>query len=200
MNPRFIPLLFFLFSLPGCRAGFPELYEKALENFSRGNYVDAADQLNLGLSRWTASEGEEAKAQAYQLLGKSYHKLHKRDKPAEAFEQAIRLSTNTFDSAYALGIISLASSKPQAAAKAFQDALRMKRDDPLALVGLGNALYALKEYKAAQEHYRRVLDTSPGVREALEALNLVEKKLQSPAPRTTKNPPSRSKGSLRLSR
>ena len=56
------------------------------------------------------------------------------------------------------------------AAKFFLDALKMKSNDPLANLGLGNSYYLGRKIPEAKAAFERVLDTSPGVREAQEQL------------------------------
>lgn len=165
-----------LLALSGCGRKFAPLYEQARQDFENKNYVGAVDALNLALPRWHDSDGGSAKGLAYELLGKSYHKLRNIDKASDAFEQAIVFSTAAYESAYTLGVIRLAKGQYNEAAKAFRDALRMRKDDPLALVGLGNALYALRKFDEAQVMYEQVLNTSPGVKEAMEYLKLTQEK------------------------
>jgi tetratricopeptide (TPR) repeat protein len=165
------------FLLSACSKNFMPYLERAETSYAQSKYVECVDAVQLGLPLWKDSDGEDSKARAYELLGKSYHHLKKIDKATDAFQRAVSISDNTYDSAYSLGIIYLASSEPQLAAKAFQDALRMKKDDPEALVGLGNAYYDQKKYKQAKQIYQRVIDTSPGVKDALQYIALVDKKL-----------------------
>jgi len=180
----------------GCSKRFLPLFEKAREAYQEDNWIEAIDNINLALPFWRESDGQEAKAQAYQLLGKSYHKLKKIDKASEAYANAVELSTNTYDSAYELGMIYLTSKQSQQAIKSFKDALRMKKDDPWALVGLGNAYYDSANYTEARVMYQRVIDSSPGVREALEFLRLIsDKTAQKVIPLEQKKP---YRGSIRF--
>ena len=54
------------------------------------------------------------------------------------------------------------------------DALKKKPDDPLALLGLGNSLFAEKRTEEAVAAFQKVLDVSPGVREAQEQLAAIK--------------------------
>lgn len=168
-----------IFVFGGCTRKFDPLFEKSQKSFSEKRYVDCIDAAHLALAKWRDSDGTENKAKAYQLLGKAYHEIKKIDKASEAYARAVELSENTYDSAYQLGVIYLASNEPQLAAKSFQDALRMINDDPMALVGLGNAYYDLEKYAKARQIYSRVIDTSPGVSQALEYIGLIDQKLAS---------------------
>jgi tetratricopeptide (TPR) repeat protein len=164
--------------IAGCKKPFNQLYQKAAHSFQEKNYVDVIDTVNLGLTRWQTSDGVEEKGQAYLLLGKSYLELRKSDKAAEAFREAVKFSSNTFEAAYNLGLLYLTAGQAREALVSFQDALRMKKNDPFALIGLGNTYFSLKDYKAAQAMYQQVLDTSPGVKEAREYLAITEQKLR----------------------
>lgn len=184
MKSRSLALLALLtLTLTACRREFLPLLQEARRTFAEENFVETVDASNAALQRWKDSDGTEAQAEAYQLLGQSYQRLHKAEKAVEAYQNAVRLSSNTFVSAYQLGMIFLTRSEPALAAKAFQAALRMKADDPLALVGLGNSFYMTEDYSQARLSYQRVIDTSPGVKESLEYTRLVDEKLQASRPR-----------------
>lgn len=159
-----------------CKRDFNIYYEKARREFHDQNYINTIDSINIGLLHWRDYHGEEKKAQAYQLLGQAYHHLRNMDKAMEAYREAVRLSTNTFPSAYELGMMYLTKNQPERAMDAFQKALKMKTDDPMALLGLANSYFALRRYKDAQFTYQRIVDVSPGVRDALEALTLIKNK------------------------
>lgn len=164
--------------LSGCAKEFKPIIAGAENDFDKNNYIEAVDKINRAIPLWESTDGLEAKAQAYQLLGKSYQRLTKMDKAIESYEAAADLSTSTttFDSVYALGVIYLAASQPASAARAFQDALRRRPDDPLSLVGLGNAYYHQRNFAEAKRTYQRLIATSPGVKDALDYLALIEKK------------------------
>lgn len=161
-------------SLTACQKKFEPLYQKAEAAFESKNHVECIDAVTLALPLWKEDDGNEKKARAYELLGKSYHSLLKTEKAAEAYEQAINLSDKTFDSAYSLGLIRLTSGQPRLASEAFLKALKMKRDDPQALLGLGNSFYALKKHQEARQIYQRIINTSPAVKEALEHLRILD--------------------------
>lgn len=163
-----------LFVLVGCSKEFTPYLEKARVSFAEKNYIDTIDSLNAGVPNWKKEDGVEKKAEAFQLLGKSYHQLRNTDKAIEAFEQAVKLSNKTYDSAYTLGILHLTKSQPDIARKFFLEALKMKPNDPLALLGMGNSLYAEKKNADAVGAFEAVLDNSPGVREAMESLALLK--------------------------
>ncbi len=176
-----IALIFIAFAvavLGGCSKRFMPLYEDGKEAYSEGNWIETIDDINLALPFWRESDGQENKAQAYQLLGKAYHKLKKIDKASEAYAKAVELSTNTYESAYELGMIYLTSKQNALSITAFKEALKMKKDDPWALVGLGNAYYDAGKYGEARIVYQRVVDSSPGVRESLEYLRLIDDKMR----------------------
>jgi tetratricopeptide (TPR) repeat protein len=174
---------FFLF---GCKKNISSYVEKATKKYAEKNYIETIDNLNVGLLHWNKSDGDEIKAQAYQLLGRSYHGLYNYDKAIEAYREAIKLSTRTFDSAYQLGIIYLTRNQPDVSMDFFQKALKMKTDDPWALLGLANSYFSLNRLKDAQFIYQRIIDVSPAVREALESLSQVKSKIRAPAPPSKK--------------
>jgi tetratricopeptide (TPR) repeat protein len=162
--------------LCGCQRNFDELLVEARQAAAEKNYTVVIDDTQLALPRWREQDGADKKSEAYELLGKSFHALQKLDQAADAYEQAVKLSDNAYDSAYALGVIHLASFQYEQAKDAFQAALRMKKNDPLALLGLGDCLYNLKRYEEARNAYRSVIEVSPGVSDALANLNLIEKR------------------------
>jgi tetratricopeptide (TPR) repeat protein len=176
-------------ALIGCSKRFGPLYNDAQQMYEEEKWIETIDNINLALPFWRESDGQENKAQAYQLLGKAYHKLKKIDKASEAYSKAIELSTNTYESAYSLGLIYLTSNQPVPATKAFKDALGMKKDDPWALLGLGNAYFDSANYEEARVVYQRIIDSSPGVKEALDFLQLIKEKMR--APRRTLTIPKR---------
>ena len=173
---KIVQLGFFILflSLGGCAKKFGDLTSQAQRSFDQKLYVETVDAINLALPRWEESDGQEKKAQAYQLLGKAYHQLKKMDQAIEAYREAVQLSSQTYDSAYTLALIYLGTSQLQKAKNYFEDALRMKPDDPLALVGWGDCLYLAKDYKNAKVIYNKVLEVSPGVSTAIYNLRLIE--------------------------
>lgn len=170
--------IFLLLVFSGCEKKFASFLTQAREDFSSHNYINTVDNLNVGLLHWKESDGNEAKAEAYQLIGQAYQQLRNTDKAIEAYKQAVQLSTQTFTSAYALGMLFLTRSQPSEGLQAFQKALQMKSNDPMALLGLANCLYSLRRYKEAQESYQKVVDTSPGVRDALESLSALKSRMR----------------------
>lgn len=198
MNKNILLISLGLWTLLGCSKHFMPLYEDAQVAYREGKWIEVIDNINLALPFWREDDGQENKAQAYQLLGKAYHKLKKIDKATEAYNKAVELSTNTFDSANELGTIYLASKQSHLAIAAYREALKMKKDDPSALLGLGNSYYDEGRYTDARVMYQRVIDSSPGVRDALDYLQLINEKLRQ---KTIKRAPApkRSKGQLRKS-
>jgi len=161
----------------GCRQNFEKLYDKAQQAYEQKNYTLVIYHLNLAIPRWKSSDGTEKKAQAYQMLGIAHHTLKDIDQAAEAFREAIKLSDKTYDSAYGLGIIYLITKQYKPARDTFQIALRMKKDDPMALLGLGDSLYLSKQFEEAKAVYKRILEVSPGVREALDNIERINQKM-----------------------
>jgi len=53
----------------------------------------------------------------------------------------------------------------------------MKKEDTTALLGLGNAYVQMGDYRNAKIIYERVLDTAPGVRDALKFIQITDEKL-----------------------
>lgn len=187
----FILCLILLLPLAGCKKNFSSFFEQARKDFSEKNYINAVDNINVGLLQWKESDGIEAKAEAYQILGISYQQLRNTDKAIESYQQAIQLSTRTFSSAYALGMLHLTRSQPSEALATFEKALAMKKDDPSSLLGKANSLYALRRHKDAYEVYQRILDVSPGVREALESIAILKnrfRKKETVLPARSSNP------------
>lgn len=154
----------------GCRQDFKPFLEKAEKAFSERNYINTIDALNAGMPHWRESDGDEAKARAHELLGRSYQGLRNTDKAIDAFQQAVKLSPAAFDAAYNLGTLYLLKNQPRLALGAFQQALRSRPNDPLSILGLANSLYLLERYNEAAQAFQRVIDVSPGVREAMESL------------------------------
>jgi tetratricopeptide (TPR) repeat protein len=181
-------LVFFGAGLTGCSKRFAPLYANAQAAYAEDNWIETIDNINLALPFWRESDGQEQKAQAYQLLGKAYHKLKKIDKASESYAKAVELSTNTYESAYELGMIYLISKQTSSSIKSFKEVLKMKKDDPWALVGLGNAYYDEGNYNEARAFYQRVIDSSPGVREAIDFLRLIEQKEKTKVVTSPKKP------------
>lgn len=195
--PLFLVLCLSIF-LTACERNFDELMAKAHQAFEEKNHTVVIDSLTLALPRWKEKNGNEKKAEAYELLGKSYHALKKPDQAADAFKVAVKLSDKSYESAYLLGLIYTTSSQHKHAQEAFQNALRMRNEAPLALLGLGDSLFAQGKYEEARTLYRKVIAVSPGVPEALNNLDLTSKKL---AVRKQKPlSPSRSRGTIKIMR
>ena len=178
-------LLFLSTIFSACGKNFSELLQKSETQFAAQDYVGAVDTLNIAIPIWKSNDTNFKKGRAYEILGLSYHKLRNTDKAIEAFEQAIETSTSTYSAAYSLGSIQLMRSQPQAALKAFEKALQMKKDDPLALLGLGNSHFALHHMEEARIMFNLVLDTSPGVRDAIECLEQMKVPSRRSSPRAS---------------
>ncbi|MCB4756773.1 MAG: tetratricopeptide repeat protein [Elusimicrobia bacterium] len=188
-SPFFLLVAFILF-FPACADDFPTLLKKGAGAYENKNFTAAVDALVLAVDRWRERDGVEKKSQAYHLLGQSYDKLRKLDKAIEAYTNAVNASPQAGESAYELGMIYLTTQEVGLAEKAFKVALRTKKDDPMALVGLGNSLFQQKKYEEARTAYQRVIDTSPGVKTALESLEITRQKLQARSkPRPQAVPP-----------
>lgn len=174
VNCRRTGLLLLSVLLLGCRQDFAPFLQKAEKAFAERNYINTIDALNLGLPQWRESDGDDTKSRAYELLGRSYQELRNPDKAIDAYQEAIRLSPKAFDSAYNLGSLYLLKNQPRLALGAFEKALRTKPDDPQAILGLANSLYALERYSEAAQAFQRVIDVSPGVHEAMESLQAIK--------------------------
>ncbi len=159
----------------GCRKPFSDRIAQAEQSFNEKNYINTIDTLTTALTDWREGDGAEEKGRAYEMLGKSYVQLRNTDKAAEAFTQAVANSNHTYDSALALGNIYLTKGIADRAQKSFLDALRMKPNDPLALLGLGNSYFSGKDNEKAIATFEKILDVSPGVREAIESLQALKK-------------------------
>src|SRR5437016_3491228 len=120
MNFRRLCLLAVLAATPACKKSFQPLLIEGRAHFNNQNYVEAVDSLNMALQRWGKPDGDEPKAEALQLLGQAYHRLRKVDKAIDAYQEAVRLSTATYTSAYDLGLLLLAKNEAKLASKAFQ--------------------------------------------------------------------------------
>jgi tetratricopeptide (TPR) repeat protein len=166
-----------LFLLVGCERNFNALLSQARKELANKNDTAVIDDIHLALPRWRERDGADKKGEAYELLGKAYHNLRKLDQATDAYDEAIKISNNTYDAAYALGVMHLAALQYEQAKDAFQVALRMRRDDPSALLGLGDSLYNLKKFTEAKVVYRRIVDVSPAVNDALANLKLVDQKI-----------------------
>jgi tetratricopeptide (TPR) repeat protein len=177
-------------ALAGCHKQLTPYLATAKKNFADKNYVDAIDALNSGLTYWDESEGADKKAEAYELLGKSYRALRNSDKAVEAYQQAAKISPNRFDVYYDMASIYLTKGFADQAERSFRQALRNRPDDPLALLGLGNSLYTQRKLDEARATFQRILDTSPGVKDALESLAALER----PARRLMRLPATKASG------
>lgn len=174
MNRKFLTLVCAGLLLAGCRKAFLPALDEANSAFAEKNYINTVDIINTSLPNWREKDGNEKKAEAYSLLGKAYHEMHNVDKSIEAYQQALSLSDNMFDAAYDMGTLLLAKRQLEQARKAFLDALRMKPNDPLALLGLGNTYFELGRKDEALEAFHKVLEVSPGVHDALENIRVLK--------------------------
>lgn len=181
--------VFIALALSSCSKEFQPLFEKGQKAFQNENYVEAVDTINLALPLWKESDGLEPKARAYQVMGMAYQRLRKLDPATDAYGQAIKISTQTFPSALNLGDIYLTEAKWDLSIQTYKRALQMKKDDPMALLGLGNAFFKVQKHQEAIFCYQRIIQTSPGVKEALENIQIASGKLKS----TTKKQPARLK-------
>jgi tetratricopeptide (TPR) repeat protein len=158
------------FALSGCQRHLGSYLKAAHKTFAEKNYVDTIDDLNTGLNYWQKSEGLDKKAEAYELLGKSHRALRNVDKALDAYQQAAKISQTRFDVYYDMASIYLAKDFAEQAERNFREALRVKPDDPLSLLGLGNSLYAQHKNDEARAAFQRIIETSPGVKDALDSL------------------------------
>ena len=167
-----------MIALTGCRREFRPLLEKAERAHADGNPIAAIDALTLALPRWSETDGAAERSRAYELMGLSYQKIQKIEKAVDAYQKALEGSAPTYEAAYRLGQIQLLSSKPNLALKRFTQALEARPNDPLALLGLGNAHYELKNYQTAKKYYQKILAVSPGVTEALAHIRLADERIR----------------------
>ena len=189
----------------GCQKHLASYLAKAHKTFSEKNYVDTIDALNAGLTYWRESDGPEKKAEAYELLGKSHRALRNLDKSLDAYQQAVKFSNSRYDVYYDMASIYLTKGLADQAERNFREALRVKPDDPLSLLGLGNSLFEQRKYEEAREAFQRIIDTSPGVKDALASIAAMKK----PAARKTvmkaatkkkKAPPKKSRKKIQRKR
>lgn len=165
---KFLGLGFLL--LTACHKNYPKELAQAETAYAEKNYINVIDTLNRALPDWKESDGTEKKGRGYELLGNSYHQLRNPEKAIEAYNQAVQASDTAHAAAYAVGNLYLLKNQPENARKNFEAALRMKPNDPLYLLGLGNSYFALKNNAQAMAAFTKVLDVSPGVHEALESM------------------------------
>jgi tetratricopeptide (TPR) repeat protein len=170
-----ISLIFISLMFTACGRDFSQTLESAQKSFDEKNFVGVIDTVNNGLPAWKESDGNEKKGRAYELLGRAYHQLRNSDKAIDAYTQAVKLSDKAYDAAYGLGNLHLARGQALLAEKSFLDALRIKPNDPLSYLGLGNSYFAQKKNTEATIAFQKVLDISPGVREAQESLNALKR-------------------------
>src|SRR4051812_17938804 len=104
-------------ALSACQRRFASLYAEGKTAFAADNFVESADAMNMALRQWKESDGTEIKAQALQILGHSYHRLKKMEKAIDVYQEAVRLSSNTYPAAYQLGIVLLSRNEPDLARK-----------------------------------------------------------------------------------
>jgi tetratricopeptide (TPR) repeat protein len=166
----------FALALTACHQDFAPFLDKAEKAFVERNYINTIDALNSGLPHWRESDGVRAKSRAFELLGRSYQALRNTDKAIDAYQQAVKLSPAAFDAAYNLGNLYFLKNQPKLALAAYQQALRSKPEDPLTILGLANSLYALERYSEASQAFQRVVEVSPGVREALDSIQAIRNK------------------------
>ena len=165
----------FLLVMTGCQKHLEPYLEKAQKAFAEKNYVDTIDALNSGLSYWQESEGPDTKAEAYELLGKSHRALLNAEKALDAYQQSAKISQYRFDVYFDMASIYLTKGFADQAERNFREALRIKPDHALALLGLGNSLFTQRKLEEAGDAFQRILDTSPGVKDAMDSLAAMRK-------------------------
>lgn len=185
-----ITAAFSILVLSSCSSSLPEKVQQARTHLRNNNPIGCIDTLTLALPHWKDKDGLALRGEGYQLLGQAYHQLGQIDKAIEAYRIAVKSSSTTFPSALALGLIYLTANQHQKSLEAYAEALRMKPDDPSALIGMGNAYFGMQKFVQAKEQYQRVIDTAPGVRDALHFIALTNSKI-STSPRK-KAAPSKS--------
>lgn len=161
-----------VFLAAGCRQEFSPYLEKAEKAFASRDYINTVDALNAGLPHWRSSDGDAKKARAFELLGLSYQNLRNTAKAVDAYQQSAKIAP-AYTPAYNLGNLYALNNQPKLAMASFQQALRAKPDDPLALLGLANSLYALHRFSEAAQTFQRVIDVSPGVADAIDSLKAI---------------------------
>ena len=141
---RMLTVTLFAAVAAGCGRNFDGLVAQAQDKFVQKRHIEAIDALTLALAVWRDADGTEKKGKALELLGRAHQAAHQPEKAAVAYEEALKHSGDVYDAAYGLGIIRLAASQFHKGAQAVDLALRMKKDDPLALIGLGNAHFGAR--------------------------------------------------------
>jgi tetratricopeptide (TPR) repeat protein len=88
-------------------------------------------------------------AVAYESLGHAYRHLGEARLSLHAFERSVELNPGVPNAQYNLGLELLESGRPREALVAIGEAVRLRPDFALALVGLANAHAALGDREAA---------------------------------------------------
>jgi tetratricopeptide (TPR) repeat protein len=128
---------------------------------------------------------------AYEALGAWYATQRQFSCAASAFESAIRLDPNSWQSHYDLGIALLSSGKFNRAADELRTASGLKPGSAQILLPLGAALSELKQQDKAIEVFRSVLKMDPQSVKALDGLTkaLIAEKRYTAAIAELKNAP-----------
>ena len=130
-------------------------------------------------------------AGAYDALGTYFATQRQFSCAISAFESAIRLDPNSWQSHYDLGIALLSSGNPQRAAKELQTASSLKPGSEQILLPLGVALSELNRQDEAIDAFRAILKQDPHSVNALDGLTkaLIAEKRYTAAIAELKNAP-----------
>jgi choline-sulfatase len=144
---------------------FQSTYARALA--ASGRKKEALDRFRAAVKQWPAD------ASLYHELAVVARDLGQTAEATRAEEAALAIDGNSSEARNGKGLLLADAGRPQEAAVAFADAVRLDPTNAVYLANLGNATRAAGDLAAAAAVYRRALALSPKLLDAANGLGVI---------------------------
>jgi Flp pilus assembly protein TadD len=140
-----------------------------------GRYEDILQrqQAGMDIDEEALRELPELTAADYERVGDQYVADGKLGLAFVRYQKSLELDPNRATAGYKMGIVLLKKGSPENAVLHFRSVLQHNPDDPLALMGLGQALAAQRDDDSAETVSRRAVALDPGLAKAHETLGVL---------------------------
>jgi len=139
---------------PGQQSGVPGLYQQAEQEFKTGAYAEACRDFKRFAEQDSSASSWSNYGVSCQLAGQTQDAIH-------ALEKAVRLDPGLVPANLILGIEYVKSGRPSDAVSLFNAVLDKQPDNRDALIDLATAHFAMQEFTAAADYFRRAIKFRP---------------------------------------
>jgi len=136
------------------QSGAPGLYQQAEQEFTNGAYVEACRDFKRFAEEDASASSWSNYGVSCQLAGQTQEAIH-------ALEKAVRLDPALVPANLILGIEYVKLGRPSDAVPLFKAVLNQQPDNRDALIDLATAHFAMREFTAAADYFRRAIRFQP---------------------------------------